>query len=117
MRVCHGFTAVFDDPNLVSCAGLAPVLGLAERSGLQRLVARHVRIGQPAGVNADRKIASLVAGMLAGADSLDDMALLRHAGMSRLFTGVRAHPRRWGRSCVRSPSVMSANSTRWPPGY
>ena len=36
MRVCHGFTAVFDDPNLVSCAGLAPVLGLAERSGLQR---------------------------------------------------------------------------------
>jgi hypothetical protein len=90
MRVCHGFTAVFDDPNLVSCAGLAPVLGLAERSGLQRLVARHVRIGQPAGVNADRKIASLVAGMVAGADSIDDMALLRHAGMGRLFTGVRA---------------------------
>jgi len=26
MRVCHGFTARFDDPNLVSCAGLAPVL-------------------------------------------------------------------------------------------
>ena len=50
MRVCHGLTANFDDPNLVSCAGLAPVLGLAERAGLHRLVARHVRIGQPAGV-------------------------------------------------------------------
>ena len=90
MRVCHGFTAIFDEPNLVSCAGLAPVLGLAERAGLQRLVARQVRINKPAGVNADRKIASLVAGMVAGADSIDDMALLRHAGMGRLFTGVRA---------------------------
>ena len=58
--------------------------------GLQRLVARHVRITKPAGVNADRKIASLVAGMVAGADCIDDMALLRHAGMGRLFTGVRA---------------------------
>ncbi|HEY5185136.1 MAG TPA: hypothetical protein VIM19_09610 [Actinomycetes bacterium] len=40
MRVCHGFTATFDDPNLVSCAGagLAPVLALAERAGLNRLV-------------------------------------------------------------------------------
>jgi len=90
MRVCHDFTAQFDDPNLVSCAGLAPVLRLAERAGLQRLVAEHVRIGKPEGVNADLKIASLVAGMVAGADSIDDMALLRHGGMNRLFTGVRA---------------------------
>ena len=65
-------------------------VGLAERAGLQRLVAGHVRIGQPAGVNADRKIASLVAGMVAGADCIDDMALLRHGGMGRLFSGVRA---------------------------
>ena len=33
---------------------------------------------------------SLVAGMVAGADSIDDMDLLRHGGMARLFTGVRA---------------------------
>jgi len=45
MRVCHGFTAGFDDPNLVSCAGLAPVLRLAERAGFQQLVAEQVRIG------------------------------------------------------------------------
>jgi hypothetical protein len=31
MRVRHDVTAAFDDPNLVSCAGLAPVLKLAER--------------------------------------------------------------------------------------
>lgn len=90
MRVCHGFTAVFDDPNLVSCAGLAPVLRLAERAGLPRLVAEHVRIGTPGGANAHLKIPSLVAGMVAGADSIDDMGLLRHGGMGRLFTGVRA---------------------------
>ena len=88
--MCHGFTAVFDDPNLVSCAGLAPVLQLAERAGLQQLVARHVRIGEPGGVNAHLKVPSLVAGMVAGADSIDDMALLRHGAMSRLFEGVRA---------------------------
>ncbi|HEX5252570.1 MAG TPA: IS1380 family transposase [Mycobacterium sp.] len=90
MRVSHGLNVLFDDPNLVSCAGLAPVLQLAERAGLQRLTAEHVRIGQPGGVNADLKVSSLVAGMVAGADSIDDMALLRHGGMARLFTGVRA---------------------------
>jgi len=36
MRVSHAVTAVFDDPNLLSCAGLAPVRQLAERAGLQR---------------------------------------------------------------------------------
>ena len=90
MRVCHGFTAVFNDPNLVSCAGLAPVLQLAERAGLQRLVAEHVHLAKPGGVNAHLKIPALVAGMVAGADSIDDMSLLRHGAMRRLFTGTRA---------------------------
>jgi len=90
MRVCHDFTAVFDDPNLVSCAGLAPVLQLAERAGLQRLVGEHVELIKAGGVNPHVKIPALVAGMVAGADSIDDMALLRHGAMGRLFTGVRA---------------------------
>ena len=90
MRVCHEVAARFDDPNLVSCAGLAPVLRLAERAGLHRLVGEHVKIDIPGGVNPDLKVPALVAGMVAGADSIDDMALLRHGGMGRLFTGVRA---------------------------
>jgi hypothetical protein len=90
MRVCHSVTARFDDPNLVSCAGLVPVLRLAERAGFGQLVGEHVRIDQPGGVNADLKVPGLVAGMVAGADSIDDMALLRHGGMGRLFAGVRA---------------------------
>lgn len=83
MRVSHGFTAVFDDPNLVSCAGLAPVLQLAERADLQDLVAQHVRIAKPGGGNAELKVPALVAGMIAGADSIEDMALLRHGAMGR----------------------------------
>ena len=90
MRVCHEVTAVFDDANLVSCAGLAPVLQLAERAGLPRLVGQHVHLAKPGGVNAHLKVPGLVAGMIAGADSIDDMDLLRHGGMKRLFLGVRA---------------------------
>ncbi len=90
VRVCHEVPSVFDDPNLVSCAGLAPVLRLAERSGLHGLVEDHVHLVKAGGVNAPRKVAGLVAGMVAGADSIDDMDLLRHGAMKRLFTGVRA---------------------------
>ncbi len=90
MRVCHGVTTVFDDPNLVSCAGLAPVLELAERAGLHDLVEEHIHLDRPGGQNALLKVLSLVAGMVAGADSIDDMALLRHGAMRRLFRGVRA---------------------------
>jgi hypothetical protein len=39
---------------------------------------------------ATAKILALVAGMVAGADSIDDMDLLRHGGMGRLFADVRA---------------------------
>jgi hypothetical protein len=47
VRVSHGVSAVFDDPNLVSCAGLAPVLALAERCGLHRLVADTLTVSGP----------------------------------------------------------------------
>jgi len=71
MRVCHDVTAVFDDPNLVSCAGLTPVVRLAERARLGQLVAAHVKIDKPGGGNAELKVPCLVAGMVAGADSID----------------------------------------------
>jgi hypothetical protein len=67
-----------------------PVFQLAERAGLQRLVGEHLHLDKPGGVNAHLKVPSLVAGMIAGADSIDDMALLRHGAMGRLFTGARA---------------------------
>jgi hypothetical protein len=82
--------ASFDDPNLVSHAGLVPVVALAQRAGLGDLVAEHVRPGGECGVNARVKVACLVAGMAAGADSIDDMDLLRHSAMPALFGGIRA---------------------------
>jgi hypothetical protein len=90
MRVSHAVTAVFDDPNLVSCAGLVPVLQLADRAGLPRLVAEQLTLTRPGGANAHVKILALVAGMVVGADSIDDMGLLRHGALGRLAAGVRA---------------------------
>src|SRR5438270_12820690 len=68
----------FDDPNLVSSAGLVPALALAERAGLRNLADEHLSVPTDKGANAGLKVASLVAGMVAGADSIDDMAVLRH---------------------------------------
>jgi hypothetical protein len=51
---------------------------------------RRLRIAAAGGANAAAKVLALVAGMIAGADSIDDMELLRHGGMVRLFTDVRA---------------------------
>jgi Transposase DDE domain group 1 len=82
--------ATFDDPHLVSQAGLVPVMALAEWAGLGELAAEHVRISRPCGVNAAAKIGCLVGGMAAGADSIDDMGLLRHGAMGVLFGGIRA---------------------------
>ena len=93
MRLSHTLgriSTVFDDPNLVGSAGLVPVMGLAERAGLRTLSDTHLTVPTDKGANAGLKVASLVAGMVAGADSIDDMALLRHGGMRRLFSGVRA---------------------------
>jgi hypothetical protein len=65
-------------------------MALAQRAGLAGMVAEHVRPGGPCGVNAQLKIPCLVAGMAAGADSIDDMDLLRHGAMPGLFDGIRA---------------------------
>jgi hypothetical protein len=83
-------SAVFDEPNLVSSAGLVPVAALAEGAGLRMLAQEHLSVPTDKGANAGLKVAALVAGMVAGADSIDDMALLRHGGMGRLFAHAYA---------------------------
>ena len=80
----------FDDPNLVSSGGLVPLLALADRAGLRNLADEHLTVPTDKGANAGLKVASLVGGMAAGADSIDDMALLRHGGMSRVFARAYA---------------------------
>jgi hypothetical protein len=86
VKPSHMVRPVFDDPNLVSVAGLVPVLRLAQSAGLPGLLGA-VTVPSP---NAVVKTTGLVAAMLAGADCIDDTDLLRHGGMGRLFTGIRA---------------------------
>jgi hypothetical protein len=93
MRLLHDLAkihATFDDPNLVSRAGLVPVMALAQRAGLAGLAGGQVQIARPCGVNAAVKVPGIVAGMIGGADSIDDLALLRHGAMGALFGGIRA---------------------------
>src|ERR1700694_5405501 len=77
--------AKVDDPNLVSCAGLVPTVALAQQCELGALADERLTVPTDKGANAGRKITSLVAGMVAGADSIDDMALLRHGAMGTIF--------------------------------
>src|SRR6266496_374634 len=89
-HTCPVAGAVFDDPNLVSAAGLVPVVALARDAGLRALTDEHLSVPTDKGANAGLKVSSLVAGMVAGADSIDDMALLRHGGMGWVFDRVYA---------------------------
>lgn len=90
MRVCHSLSPVFDDPNLISHGGLPAAMQLAEEAGLHALVAERVRVPGPAGAHAGVKVSAVVAGMIAGADSISDLDVLRHGGMGRVFDGLRA---------------------------
>jgi Transposase DDE domain group 1 len=92
MQLCHtpaALSAAFDEPNLIACAGLVPGVALADRIGLRRLADQWLTVPGSRGT-AGLKVMSLVAGMLAGADSIDDMDLLRHGGMGKVFADVRA---------------------------
>lgn len=96
MRVSHKVTAVsvaFDEDNLLADAGLVPVMALAEQAGLGDLVDEHVTIigaKNAAGANPGAKVTSIVAGMVCGADSFDDMNRLRAGAAGKVFTGIRA---------------------------
>lgn len=85
---------MFDDQTLVSFAGLVPVMALAERAGLSELIEQRVEIKasrvRSAGVNPAGKLTSIVAGMAAGADCIDEVDVIRAGGMGRLFSEVYA---------------------------
>jgi hypothetical protein len=93
MRLSHARSAIrvrFNDPNLVSFAGLVPVMALAARCGLTGLLTDTLIMAGKGAANAAAKIQALIGGMVTGADSISDMDLLRHGGMNRVFDGVRA---------------------------
>lgn len=78
----------------MSHAGLIPLLALAEQAGLSRLLDEHVRFGcervRSGAANATPKLVSIIAGMAAGADSIDDLDVIRAGGMKQVFDRVYA---------------------------
>jgi hypothetical protein len=81
---------VFDNENLISAAGVESAMRLAGAAGLAELTAAHVRLAGPQAAGTPLKVGCLVTGMLMGADSIDDMNLLRDCGLHHVFTEVRA---------------------------
>ena len=93
MRLRHGtpvVRATFDDPNLVSCGGLVPVMRLAELCDLSGIVRDWVHLPSSIGSSPDGKVTTIVAGMVAGANTIDGLDVARHGGMPALFGGVYA---------------------------
>jgi hypothetical protein len=68
---------------------------LAEQAGLSRLLDEHVRFGcqrvRSGAANPTPKLTSIIAGMACGADSIDDLDVIRAGGMKNLFDGVYAN--------------------------
>jgi hypothetical protein len=81
---------VFNEQRLISDAGLLVTATLADRLGVEELVNESVWLDPrfPGACLPGREVMSLVHGMLAGADSIDDMNVLR-AGSTQLILGHR----------------------------
>jgi len=93
MRASHELSRVevsFDDPNLVSHAGLLQVASLWQRLGMPGVVRRGLRLPGSVGANSDAKVATVIMGMLAGADSIDDLGVLRAGATGRLLGAAKA---------------------------
>jgi len=93
MRASHELSRVevsFDDPNLVSHAGLLQAASLWQRLGMPGVVRRGLRLPGSVGANSDAKVATVLLGMLAGADSIDDLGVLRAGATGRLLGAAKA---------------------------
>ena len=75
-------SVTFDDPNLVANAGLTLTGTLMTRLGLIDVIDERVRLhGRVGGANPGIKAATVISALLAGADCIDDVDVLR-AGAS-----------------------------------
>jgi hypothetical protein len=117
VRACHRFTADyarFDKDNLVSHAGLVSLLGLAEQTRLPQILAEKVSITtsriKSGAANPAPKLLGVIVGMCTGADSIDDLDVLRAGGMPILFDGVYAP------STLGTLSARVQLAARSPPG-
>ena len=92
MRASHDLSRVttsFDEHNLVPNAGLLPAAVLAQRIDLAGLIDHRLHLARH-GANSGAKALSVLGSMLAGGDSIDDVAVLRSGAAGSLFDGTRA---------------------------
>lgn len=92
VKVSHSLDqvrTVFDDPNLVANAGLLLPATLAQHLGLRGLLDEHIVLGDvPGAPNPGEKAMTVISGLLAGADCIDQMDVLR-SGKSAAVVGHR----------------------------
>lgn len=105
---------IFDDPNLISTAGLAPTMATAQNVHPVELAENHVSMPTDKGANPGVTVCSLAAGMAARANSIDDIALLRHGAMAKTIDKPYASST-LNSFLLRSSSRMCDNSTRAAP--
>ena len=108
-------TPVFDDEHLVSCAGLVPVMGLAEQTGLSELIGERVRFK-----TCEGRLGGGEPGREADRDHRRDgrrRGLHRRSGPDPLrwdargcSAGCMRRPR-WASSCASSPTATPCS---WP---
>jgi hypothetical protein len=115
-----GLSVTFDDPNLVANAGLVLPGTLAQRLGVREIIDRRVDLsGRVGGANCGIKAMTVISALLAGAEYIDDIDVLRAGGSeavcghevrapSTIGTWLRAFT--WG---CQGTGGMSASST--PP--
>jgi hypothetical protein len=84
--------ATFDDQRVVSEAGIALVATLADRLGIEALIADTVSLprDRPGWQNAGRKVMALIFAMVVGADCIDDADVLRAGRTTRLLGWMAA---------------------------
>lgn len=95
MRSSHNLASMettFDEDNLVPNAGLAVPAALAQKLGVAELIDERVRLPADAAgrANCGIKAMTVVGAMLAGGDSIDDVAVLRSGAAPELFDAQRA---------------------------
>jgi hypothetical protein len=95
VKASHNLAAVsvtFDEDNLVPDAGLLAPAVLAQRLGIGGLMRQRVRLDRdrPGAANTDAKALTVLGAMLAGADSIEDVDVLRAGAAEKLFDDVRA---------------------------
>jgi hypothetical protein len=84
-----GVDVSFDESNLMPCAGLLPAAVLAQRIDVAGVVDERLTLTRH-GANSGVKAMSVIGSMLAGGDSIDDVALLRTGALPALFDRSRA---------------------------